>query len=503
MRTQKGRNGSRYAIWPKALKKLAKLSTAPISHRQQILHQLKVALTSAITEETLSLEPISDCTVKARPCLFGITMQLAELRTPLTKGDDLEAGSSGATMSDLEPMASALQLLGLWRPGAGTWWSRTVLTCRVLCWSIAGAALMFWYTLGLHRIEDRGEDGQLSVLVPGRLFVGPVTAVLAPLVVSQIFIWFLAPDDDNASGQPSDEMKSAGAAGSELLLLPAATGSFSSLLAASPRHRVRDRGRLSFRWAAALILVSATAFSVIMPIARWYITDGFTDRPPPTELWWLCPVLLVSGLCLWPLWFAPLAMFALSILLQYDLLEQHASRAHVFVTKSLDTGFSGTRSLDQIVRERFALKALIDKSCERLAYIVLAVLLVGSAIIYGFLFRGLADDTLDVGYLVISAITAGLVVCVLGACAWLSTADDKLVSVLLELRGRFPCEAADWALRVKPVRDDLDSVLSYAQATPIGFTVAGLRITPGLVKTILYAVFSGIVVVVQHRGKIL
>lgn len=196
------------------------------------------------------------------------------------------------------------------------------------------------------------------------------------------------------------------------------------------------------------------------------------------------------------------AVFALAMILMNRRIEQ----IHTVITTffHMDTAKDYT-DFDQIMNYRHRLSALADSLSRRFGRLAFWSVAVCAVSAVGITFRAIQMDVEEVGqmaFIFVSVVLFGLVIYVLAFASMIYNASVKNFEFLCDVKNRFPARneyEAEGVLMFNKIKVELDSFIAHCERSPLGFRLHDLKVTPSMVKAIVYALFSIISIFIQMR----
>ena len=111
---------------------------------------------------------------------------------------------------------------------------------------------------------------------------------------------------------------------------------------------------------------------------------------------------------------------------------------------------------------------------------------------FGVVFSMLSGAGFTRNPVVFVVTTLSCVTCLLTLASMVSTQSLAFNAMLLDVRHEFPFKGEGVRLNMQHFRDDLDSLIGTCASNPVGISVAGIIITPTLVKTLVFSMGSGL-----------
>jgi hypothetical protein len=434
-----------------------------------------------------------------------------ELKDPLLSPDE----ENSPSVRDLGPFATLLAHVGLWADNCqdvSVLQYHWRLTRRFFVIALLGGCCFALYGIGIRQAVE-WKDEYSSTNGPGFVLGSTAAVIILVVAVAQFYMRLLRdlPIAKRLAFRQNAVRDGPGTA-RHSRLFPAAKelklkGQFAEVLAISDAAYVQKTGRN----AAKIILGLATLCNVVLVTVVLVLRITTQSSDPSLErankpLFALavCGIVVGSTLAHVVVGTILLAGLALPVWFLSEELKQRAEKAKSDIETSIDQTPSHIHkrtSLDWVVRERHLMSCLCTSVSARLSYLVIPAVLASSAFILGLLYKSFSRPQLNSGLTIAALVLAVVLVGMLAICSWLSQEGEKLGQAMSEIRSRFPCDGdEDWASQFLALRNDIDSIISHCKNTPLGFSVLGLVITPSLVQTLIYGLFSGVGVIVQNRS---
>jgi hypothetical protein len=301
---------------------------------------------------------------------------------------------------------------------------------------------------------------------------------------------------------------------------------FQDILLHSEDDDVRSFASVFFKVIVLCLVATLPAMTVFVIVGRSYdffANDITWSNASLVAVWcipaYLCEFIVwcVYGILLTCLW----------------LLKKQIDQFTFWCTEAIDIKILSTLpgdtveaniSLDFVIRERYLLSLLIDRSCGRISVavtigntciafvIILCILYMRT---YGWqplpLILGIVVIIFFYGTLYISSIvlqntfTSCIIIfefveyfpnfpsVILWTLSLLDIGNELFMSALLDIRGRFPCAyEPHWRYEQSQMRMELDSIITHCKNTPVSFEFFGIRITYNLVAGFTYSTVFGV-----------